>query len=246
MKSSTARRIHAAANLAGWAENSKWHPENPLAELACVAVRALPFRVDHALNSLFFDTTGLLAVSGESVVFAYGLHEVKKYMLRVPGAMSTGQFCTAVQSEVGLMTHHLAGIALPTQVSSEPARIFRSPKAEVIATVQRQRRIDLLANPPFSLERIERGSSIIASNTARSIASFLRGVADLEKEGFLPDIAPNSDILRIASDGGLLLLDVMPMYPTGTRLIGDSPPNIVPRIKRQIASLEQLEGSFGR
>lgn len=190
-----------------------------------------------------FYGSNVIAVSGESVVAGDG-NDVKKFMFRYPGTMSTDVFQERVTEEVGCVTRCLAGIALPTEVGIMPATVLRSQRPPR-TVVQTQRMLDLEKCPAFKLQLLEEKDQSVRSQAARQISALLEGADRLLPQGFYPDISVNSDNLRMARDGSLALIDVMPVYTDGTRLIGDRPPRIVERISEALDTYRRFEGKFG-
>lgn len=249
MKRQTARRIHLATNAMYWMERPDWFTGNSVLDTGLRMVRGLPFSVHGALKKTFFHTENLLAVNGESVVVARG-EMVDKFMFRYPRVLNLDQFRQNVEHEVGVVVAALGGIALPTQVSIRSADILRS-RRPVRAVTQTQTRLDLNTHVPFYPEMLKTSSSSVRNNklldtTARTMASLLQGIEVLVGRGYYPDIGPGSDNLRYNTEnGGLCLVDVMPVYTNGSRLIGDRPLHIVPAIKESIAAYQEFVGRYG-
>ena len=248
MKRETAKNIHYATGFAYWIENPDWFIGNPVSDTALRAVRALPFGLYEATKKAFYDTSKVIAVSGESVVVANGADKVDKFMFRYPGKMPLDVFRDRVSLEAGVVTSYLAGIALPTQVSIKQAQIFRNPQTQVSAVTQTQERLDLGANPAIDMDVIlaETASPCI-DKTARDLEVLVQGVGRLLGDhGYYPDIAHSAGNLRRNSiNGAVKLIDIMPLYETGTRLIGDRPANVIPHIQENIQAYQEFVGQYG-
>lgn len=240
--------MHSTANMAYWIENPDWHTDNPFADAGLAVVRALPLRAHDRLKKHFYNTDGLIAVNGESVVVTNGSDKVDKFMFRYPGKMALEAFRGHVEAEVGAVTHYLAGVALPTSVSVKPARIFRNPNTQVDAVAQTQAKVNLDAHvelSPGMLYSLPRGA--VTEKAARDVDTLVAGSKRLVREqGFYPDIAKNGGNVRInLRDGAVTLIDVMPFYENGSRLIGDQPPNVVEHLQDNLALYERFAGQYG-
>lgn len=224
-----AKHVHSSVNAAYWLENPEFKKTSKLQTAAMEAYRGiLPFSPHAALKSLFFSSANLLAVSGESVVVSAGADKVNKYMFRYPKHMTLGSFENATRGQIGLVAKHLGGVALTTEVTTKQADIFRIPIGPVPAVTQVQQKIDTTLNPPMRLNGLVREQSDhINPQTLRDIESLLNGCEELYQESNLyPDIYDASHNLRVnLQTGHLTLIDVMPLNPDGTRLIGDLKPN---------------------
>jgi hypothetical protein len=234
--------------MAYWIENPDWHTGNSFADTALKAVRALPFKVHEPLKRSFYNTDNLIAVNGESVVVARGPNEVNKFMFRYPGKMATEAFFDHVRDEVGVVTEHLAGVALPTMVSIRSADIFKNPEARVDTVTQTQRKIDLDINGPLDLDLLNKARrEPLIDRTARDLEILVTGTERLVSEhGFYPDAAHGGGNVRVNSiNGAVTLIDVMPFYANGSRLIGDRPPNVIPHLQSNIAAYEEFVGQYG-
>jgi hypothetical protein len=249
MKREVARAIHSSTNITYWLENPNWSTGNTFGDIASKAFRLLPFSIHEAQKSLFFDTEKVIAVSGESVV-AHGTDPgtVDKFMFRYPGNLGLENFEKYTSREVKTVTENLSGIALPTSVSIKPALIFRFPVFNLSAVAQIQPYIDTILNPSLDLNALkqERTSSKL-DKTAQDLEALLKGAQILiSQHGYILDIAPNSSNLRRNStDGSVTLIDVMPAYLNGSRLIGDTPNNLVDHIQTNMHDIQQFVGQFG-
>ena len=67
----------------------------------------------------------------------------------------------------------------------------------------------------------------------------------MDEQEILPDISGNSGNLRIAPSGTLTLIDVMPMYCDGRRLIGDRISDPKPHTIKKLKHIENLIGHYG-
>lgn len=211
-------------------------------------MRALPLRVHEPLKRAFYDTDKVIAVNGETVVVANGVDKVDKFMFRYPGKMALEAFRDHVEQEIGAITGYLAGIALSTQVSIKPAYIFRRPQVHVNAVAQTQTRLDLDIDAAMDLNTtVQEAPSPNLDRTARDVESLLSGTERLVDDyGYYPDIASNSGNLRRSIfDGSVTLIDVMPFYANGSRLIGGRPPNVIPHIQRNIQGYQEFVGQYG-
>ncbi len=242
----TARAIHTATNLAYWMENPNWHTGNRLADSALKVVRKLPFSVHQTLNERFYDTNQLIAVNGESVVVHDGPDRVSKFMFQRPGKMALEAFRQNVDREIGVVTRHLAGVALETSGTIQPARIFRNPATKVEAVAQSQVLLDLDVNAELRPQELST-SSPTADRTARDLEHLINGSARmLAEDGYYADVAQSGGNLRInQDDGAVTLIDVMPFYENGDRLIGGAPPNVIPHIQQNLAAYETFVGQYG-
>lgn|GEM_PF-2918310 len=201
------------------------------------------------LKNRFYDTTRLIAVNGESVVVRSGADEVDKFMFRYPSNMALDVFHGHVSREIGEVTTHLAGIALPTSVAIKPARIFRNPHTEINAVAQTQALLDLDLNAELTPKKLLQltPADQRTDRTARDLERLVRGSKELrEQQGLYPDIAnAGGNLRRNVSDGAVTLIDVMPFYQDGTRLIGSAPPNIISHVQQNLASYEAFVGQYG-
>lgn len=229
-------------------ENPDWNSGNPILDMVCRGMRALPFSVHKAQKELFFDTDRLLAVNGESVVVANGADKVDKFMFRYPGRMACETFKDHVSHEVGAVTTCLAGVALDTEVSIKPASVFRNPKTSVLAVVQTQPRLDLATHRPIDLAAVAgEAKSPRSDRTARDLETMLKGTRILaERHGYHPDVAHSSGNLRCSiRDGSVTLLDVMPIHEDGSRLIGDRPPGLLGNTLDNLEAYQAFVGQYG-
>jgi hypothetical protein len=235
--------------MAFWMENPNWHSGVGWFDLACKAVQALPFSPHELQKRAFYDTEKVLAVNGETVVAVNGPDKVDKFMFRYPGRMALTVFGAHVYEEVASVTEHLAGVALPTRVDIKEAQIFRRPKSKVPAVVQIQERLDLDVHTAMDLAVLsEESKSPLRDRTAQDIEKLLEGTGILVTNfGYYPDLANNSgNLRRSVLDGAVSLIDVMPFYADGSRLIGDNPPpNVIPHIQDNIQSYEKFVGEYG-
>ncbi len=247
MNRSTARRIHEFTNITYWAENPGWKSGDPALDFTCKALRMLPFSVHEAQKKAFFDTRKLLAVNGESVVACGDPGRVDKFMFRYPGSMGQEAFRDAVDHEVSALTSYLAHVALQTQVSIKTADIFRLRSMRVDAVAQTQNKLDLATHVPLQLENVQSDfPPALRGRTARDLELLLGGIARMsEDHGYYPDIAGSSGNLRSSqSDGSVTLIDVMPIYADGGRLIDDGA-NVLPHTLETIGRFEKFIGSYG-
>lgn len=248
MHRAVAKKLHEIANLTGWMENPAWRSGNAAFDTVCRGMRALPFSVHQAQKRAIFNISELIAVSSESVVVVGANDTVDKVMLRYPRRMCLQDFEANVRHEVGVVTECLGGIALATRVSAKNVRIFRNPKASVRAVVQTQPRLDLTEHLPLDVEVLQSESnSPERDQTARDLEAFLLGTEKMViKYEYRPDVAPESgNLRRSVTDGRATLIDVMPIYGSGYRLIGDSPPALLPRTDAAIAQIGEFVGQFG-
>lgn len=239
-----AKNIHEAVNASFWIENKDWDAGNTIANLACTAIRSLPFSIPEFQKYLFFKNPDDITVSGESIVVPTG-NTVDKYMFRYPSKYSQTEFHAGVSSEVKAVTSHLAHIALPTLVSVKTADIFRRPFTETSVVTQTQPRIDLLTNQPLDLDYLDITQNTI-ERTARDLEQLLADTAKMvNEEGLYPDISSTSgNVRRNVHTGELALIDVMPIHADGTRLIGDWPSKL-PHTLENIVHYEDFIGHYG-
>jgi hypothetical protein len=247
MNRRTARAIHAATNITYWLENPQWNPDVPALGLVCGVFRALPFSVHGAQRRAFYNPDTLLAVSGESVVAVNGSSKVDKFMFRYPNKMPLETFRDQVAQEVGAVTTCLAGIALPTQVSIKQARIFRRPETSVLTVTQTQDRLDLATHSVMDLQAAQETAPEQRDQTARDLETLVSGTERLAADfGYYPDVNHNSgNVRRSIFDGSVTLIDVMPIYGDGKRLIGDKPPGILDHARESIKQYQAFIGQFG-
>jgi hypothetical protein len=248
MNRRTAEAIQATTNLTFWGENPGWQTDNPALKLICKALQALPFSLHEAQKRVFFDTARLIAVSTESVVVANGTDKVDKFMFSYPASMSLETFESRAEREIGAVAVCLAGIALPTEVGIKEAYIFKRHKAHVRAVAQTQDRLDLNVHPAFDVARlVEEPESAMLDRTVKDLEKLLHGAALLEADfGYFPDIANSSGNLRRSLvDGGVTLIDVMPFYENGSRLVGDSPIGLMDKTQTNLHNFEALVGQYG-
>ncbi len=248
MRRSTAKLMHQATNIAFWIENPEWSTDNAVADFARRGLYPLPFKIHDVLKELFFDTDKVAAVNGETVVtYNNGNDTVDKFMLRYPGKMPLETFRAKVTSEIGTVTHYLAGVALPTQVSIKNARVFRSRDAAVPAVTQTQQRVDLAANPVLDLEIAQAAPSKLRDQTAINLEQLVNGAGWLAEDyGYYPDTANSGgNLRRNILDGSVVLIDVMPFYANGSRLVGDRPPNVIEHVTENLESYRDFVGQFG-
>lgn len=248
MKRELAKRAHEATNITFWAENPDWNAGDRFLDFLNSRIRRLPFSVHEGTKKLFFDTDKIIAVNGESVVSSDMLSDnVDKFMFRYPDKMKTEDFRDAVAHEIGAVTCHLAGIALDTQVSIKSVAVFRKPLPPVEAVTQTQPKLDLSINRPFNLTEVQDDErSKIKDNTAKDIEALMTGTASLvETHGYYPDIAANShNLRRNHADGSVTLIDVMPIYKDGDRLINDGA-RVLPATMAAITMYEEFIGEYG-
>lgn len=244
----TARRMHSITSFSFWVDNPDWHTGNPAADTLLRVYRALPIDTYGTLLRTFYNTDKVLAVNGESVVAVNGPDQVDKFMFRYPGKMALEAFRSEVNKEIDAILMCLDGVALQTQVSVKKAEIFRNPRAHLEAVAQTQPRLDLDIDAALNLDELmQEPPSQMLDRTARDMESLLGGTERLIDEfGYLPDIADNSGNLRRSGlDGSVTLIDVMPFYTNGRRLIGDYPPQAVPHIQKNIQQYQNFVGQFG-
>lgn len=242
----TARAIHSATNLSFWVENPEWHTGDRLIDAALGVVRKLPLDIHQSLKERFFDTDQLIAVNGESVVVRNGTDKVDKFMFRRPGRMALDAFRDCVDTEIGVVTSHLAGVALPTTVAVKQARIFRKPSTQIEAVTQTQALLDLGLNPELRPDGLSKSDGA-TDRTARDLENLINGSsAMLAEHGYYPDVARSGGNLRLnQNDGSVTLIDVMPFYEDGSRLIGGAPPNVISHIQQNLEVYERFVGQYG-
>lgn len=247
MQRNIAKQAHSLANLSFWAESSDWDSGNAVIEFGRRSLQALPFSLHSLTRRLLFDDERVIAVNGESVVALNGLDKVDKFMLRYPRRMDTSTFRERVDQEVTSVVSHLTGIALPTTVGIKEADILKLPGLRVPAVVQTQPKLDLNIHLPLHLVTVlEEKGSPLKDKTAQDLELMLSGVDQLaSKLGFYPDIAHSSgNLRRSTNDGAVTLIDVMPIYADGSRLIGDytfKPPHSWP----EFADYRAFVGQYG-
>ena len=223
-----AKHAHSIVNAAYWLENPEFTKTNKAQTRALEIYRDnLPFSLHRILKNLAFSSANLLEVSGESVVVPTGQGTVNKYMFRYPKGTDIESFKDSVEHQIELVSRNLGEIALNTHVTIKTPDIFRIPIGPVATVTQIQPKIDTLLNPPFRLSELADRPRNINSQTLRDLESLFDGCDKLFQEaGMYPDLYDASHNLRINTQSGhLALIDVMPLYSDGTRLIGDLKPN---------------------
>lgn len=246
MNRQTAKKIHEAVNIMYWVENPDWHTGNAMADIAMSGIRKLPIDVHERLKRQFYNTSKVIAVNGESVVADAG-QTVDKFMFRYPGKMATKLFESNVANEVGAVTSHLKGVALPTIVTIKPAEIFRRPRTSVDTVTQTQTKLDLDIHDALDLAAAQELAATNLDQTAKGVEALLKGTKTLVGEyGYYPDLSPNSgNIRRSVLDGTVTLIDVMPFYTNGNRLIDDNPPNVISHLEDTVRTYEAFVGQYG-
>jgi hypothetical protein len=246
MNRRAAKRIHEAVNIMYWVENPDWQTGNAMADIALSGIRKLPVNIHERLKRQFYDTRKVIAVNGESVVADAG-QTVDKFMFRYPGKMAIKLFETHVTDEVAAVTSHIKGVALPTTVSIKPAEIFRRPTAAVDAVAQTQTKLDLGIHGALDLTAVQESPAASIDQTARGVEALLHGARTLvKKHGYYPDLSMNSgNVRRSVLDGSVTLIDVMPFYANGNRLIDDNPPNVIPHLEDTMRTYEAFVGQYG-
>lgn len=245
MNRAVARGVHKTTNIGFWLENPDWNPGGLVPQTACAIARALPFSFHEFQKRLWF-TDELIAVNGESVVAANGTQKVDKFMFRYPGNIALEAFKNSVAHEVGTVTSYLAGIALPTEVSIKAASILKYGKPLPTVT-QTQMRLDLTEHRPLDINSlIQQAGCRQHDQTARDLEQLICGVDEMAgREGLYPDLAMSSGNLRHSqATGALTLIDVMPIYEQGGRLIGDTA-NILENTLAAIQECKTFVGQYG-
>lgn len=250
MNRRTAKAIHEVTNMSFWMENQDWSSGNTAFDLVCKGIQKLPFSANKALRHTFFDINRLLAVSGETVVAINTEDKTKvdKFMFRYPRKMSLESFENDAQREIGMVMKHLADIAMPTTVTTKPADIFKHVRKPPLAVTQSQPRLDLSLHPELNLAALlQSPHSPQLDRTARDLEKLAEGTDKLITDfGYFPDIANNSGNLRRSlTDGAITLIDVMPFYANGSRLIGDNPPTIIAHVQDNVAMYKDFAGKYG-
>ena len=162
--------------------------------------------------------------------------------------MNLSTFETNVRNEINIVMEYLGGVALSTSVDTKPADILKHVRKLPLVVTQSQSLINLTENPELSmLTLLQAPHSPQLDRTARDLEKLTEGskrlLADYE---YFPDIANNSgNLRRNNSDGAVTLIDVMPFYANGSRLIGDYHPNIIDHIQKNTAEYEAFAGSYG-
>ena len=249
MNRRTAKTIHQMTNAAFWIENPNWRSDNAAFDLLCRGVQKLPFSMYEIQKRMFFDTNRLLAVNGETVVAVNDRDNtrVDKFMFRYPGRMALKAYEQAARHEIAAVTDCLAGVALPTTVAIQPATILKARRPPLVVT-QSQQRLDLTVHPEFNLTKLaQEARSPKLDRTAKDLEIVVAGAEKLYTEfEYYPDVAPSSGNLRRSNiDGAVSLIDVMPFYANGSRLIGGNPPNIITHLQENVAGYQAFIGSYG-
>ncbi|TAH33841.1 hypothetical protein EYC58_00150 [Candidatus Saccharibacteria bacterium] len=250
MRRGVAKAIHTSTNMCFWMENPKWSSGNAAFDLVCSAMQKLPFSPHEAQKRAFFDTSRLLAVNGETVVAvnAADPDKVDKFMLRYPSGVALGAFEQSARHEIGAVTTYLAGIALPTAVSIQPVDILRHTRKLPLAVKQHQQRLDLAEHATLDLVALTaEPDSRQRYRTAKDLEILCVGAEKLRTEfGYIPDVTYHSgNLRRRAADGAVTLIDVMPFYENGSRLIGDRPPDVVSHLQANLALYQEFAGTYG-
>lgn len=246
----TARVVHEVTNSAFWLGNEAFMPDYPPMRLARFAMKAAGINLYATLRNLFFDKK-VIAINGESVVVTGEVpNTIDKHMFRRPHYMSLEQLRGDVEREIKLMQHYLSGIALATTVAIKPAHCFRPRRLNGMpAVTQTQPKLNLEHHAALNLMDLaipQSGKPRLSDALVRNLEALLVGSKLLmEEQGMLPDISGHSGNLRIAPDGTLTLIDVMPLYTGGGRLIGDTVSDPLPHTQRKLARIETLIGRYG-
>lgn len=243
MNRAIARALHESTNATFWMENPKWSAGNAVSDFALSALRKLPFSMHDTQKKLLFKDSDAVTVSGESVVVA-DANEVKKYMFRYPHAMPLGEFHVRANHEVETLTQALSSVALSTIVSIDSADIFKRPFGAVDAVTQTQTKLNLIENPPLTIEDLQASPTEQYDLTANDLERMLTDIQGLvANDALYPDIALSSgNLRRNIHDGSVTLIDVLPIHADGTRLIGDSPS----KLPHNLDMLQTIEGFVGR
>lgn len=242
-----AKKLHEVTNLAYWLGNPEWLPDSRAGAIACKAYRLLPLDPYELIKRHIFGPE-VIAINGESVVaHPAGSDLVNKHMFRVPVGMTLREFETKTREEVALTSRYLSDVALPTSVTLTQADVFRHGLGPVEAVTQIQPYLDLKVHRPLLLDGTNLATSESATDVmAKDLEFMLSGVAGMMNEGYIPDLGPSSGNLQYDPvTGKVKLIDVMPAYLEGGRLIGDSA-SIVPGTLDTLASIENFVGQFGR
>ncbi|MDO4781426.1 MAG: hypothetical protein Q4A34_03500 [Candidatus Saccharibacteria bacterium] len=239
-----AKKIHEITNLAFWLGNEGFRPDHPPTRLARSALKATGINPYEILRNLLFNKE-VIAVNGESVVVTNTSNTVDKHMFRRPHTTPLEQFRNDVEREITTVLHHLSGIALATTVTIKATHCFRPhPLRGVPAVTQTQQKLNLEQHKTLELLDIQQGNA--SDMLVRNLELLLAGSRSLiNNEGLLPDILGNSGNLRLSPDEELTLIDVMPLYSGGGRLIGDGVSSSLPEIERRLAHIEDIIGAYG-
>lgn len=210
----------------------------------------LPFSIYETEKRALFDTNRLLAVNGESVVAINAKDQTKvdKFMFRYPGKMTLEAFETSVRNEINAVMEYLGDVALSTTVNIKPADVLKHVRKLPLVVTQSQTLINLTENPELSLSTLlQAPHSPQLDRTARDLEKLTEGSKKLLTDyEYFPDIANNSgNLRRNISDGAVTLIDVMPLYARGNRLINDNPPNALSHSQNNAAKYESFVGSYG-
>jgi hypothetical protein len=232
MNRKTAEIIHSATNMTYWFENPNWFPGPNVVDSALKVFRLLPVSIHDIQKKVLFKNN-VIAVSGESVVARQNNDTVHKYMFRYPNDVNLGYFRKEAESEIGLVTNYLSGIRL----------------GKIDAVTQIQPYVSLQENPALtSTSELDELTLKAKDQAARDLEYLVKGTAALYDDyGFHPDIANSAGNLRInPNSGDITLIDVMPIYDNGSRLIGDTPANILEHAQQNARAYENYIGSYGR
>lgn len=242
-----AKSLHTAANFSYRMEQPGFYTGFTLADTALKTYRAIPLNSHEHFKNMIFDSAKVIAVSGESVVVDDG-RTVDKFMLRYPGKISIESFRTRAELEIDTVLAHLGKVAIPTKVGIKSGKLFRHSAKSVKAVAQTQLKLDTSINPPINLKSIVNDAYYpFTDQTARDLESLVNGADTLISDhGYFPDIALSSGNLRCSMlDGRLTLIDVLPFYNNGSRLIGDRPPQVIPTIENDLNKYRAFVGQFG-
>lgn len=242
-----AKNVHVLVNGAYLLENSRWESGFPVLDRIRHGVQSVPLDTYEVAKHIFFDANQLLAVNGESVVVKNGEDKVDKVLLRYPREMTLDTFRDRAEDEVNSVISHLSGIALPTEVSIKKTRVFRAPLGAILAVTQTQERLDLAAYPGLDWDVLrEKPLNDIPDTTAKSIERLLVGSLALWGErGYYPDVFHGGGNLRLSAEGRVILIDVLPIYENGGRLVGDKPWNALDYIEQNLREFAQFVGRYG-
>lgn len=245
MNRRVAQFVHSSTNITYWYENPEWQPGPAPFNAALRAYRKIPFSLHEFQKDQLF-SSNVIAVNGESVVARIDDETVQKYMFRYPRKMTRDEFKQGVTREVGLVTSYLSAVALPTMVSMVNTEVIRL--GSIDAVTQTQPYLSMYENPalsnPDDMERL----SIRAKDTAAfQLEAMLKGIDEMYAEHELhPDIANSAGNLRLRPEtGDVSLIDVMPIYSNGSRLIGGKPPKLLEHAQENVRRFEDFVGSYG-
>lgn len=230
----TARFIHETVNALYWIENKEWSSRNKLGDAVRTIIHKAPFSIHDAVKRLVFKHPEKVIVRGETIVTEDG-DTIRKFMFRQPARLTQEEFKTKVIEDITITKKYLGAMAQPTNVEIAAAEVFKSRKPLNVVT-QIQSKVNLNEYPPFDPKETKP-----TVRTLRDIERLLKAIERMSSETLrYPDISSGGKNMRVGEKGDLLLIDVMPVYSDGARLIGDRPPHLIEHIQDAISEYREF------